>query len=146
VKGRLDVSRDRRKDEMRFALTILTVLALVGCSQDNAQHLPTAAGSTTPPATTRNSLTVYAMVVDESGACIVGATVRVVHGQALGQEIAQSRTCSVWDPDGVSFSELAPGVEMTLRASATGYTAQEKSVVPSVFGYPPLVFELSRIR
>jgi len=30
------------------------------------------------------------MVVDESGACIVGATVRVVRGQALGREITQA--------------------------------------------------------
>ena len=132
---------------MRFALTILTVLTLVGCSQDNAQRLPTAAGSPTPPATSRNSLTFSAMVVDEYGGCIVGATVRVVRGQALGQEITQSTTCDVWDPGGVTFSELAPGVEMTLRASATGYTTQEKSVVPFVLGQPlPLVFELSRIR
>jgi hypothetical protein len=66
---------------MKIALTILTILTLAGCSRDNAP------GSPTPPATTRNSLTFSAMVVDESGACIVGATVRVVRGQALGQEI-----------------------------------------------------------
>jgi hypothetical protein len=135
------VSWDCREDEMKIALTILTILTLAGCSRDNAP------GSPTPPATTRNSLTFSAMVVDESGACIVGATVRVVRGQALGQEIAQSTPCDVWDPGGVYFSELAPGVEMTLRASAPGYTAQEKSVVPFLFGQPlPLVFELSRIR
>lgn len=68
---------------MKFALTILATLTLVGCSQENAQRLPTAPGPSVPPAPTTGSLTfVWAMVVDESGVCIVGATVQVCAGRA----------------------------------------------------------------
>jgi uncharacterized protein (DUF39 family) len=73
------------------------------------------------------------MVIDETGVCIVGATVQVVRGQGLGQNITQSTPCAAWDYDGgFVFRDLAPGVEMTLRASAPGYTAEEKTVVPAL--------------
>jgi hypothetical protein len=71
------------------------------------------------------------MVIDESGVCIPGATIQAVRGQAVGPPITQTTPCSSWDYDGgVTFKDLKPGVEMTLGASAAGYAAQEKTVVP----------------
>jgi hypothetical protein len=86
------------------------------------------------------------MVVSEGGACIVGATVQVVRGQGLGQSITQTTPCDAWGDDGgVVFKDLTPGVEMTLRASASGYVAQEKIVVPNG-AQRALLFEPSRLQ
>jgi hypothetical protein len=55
------------------------------------------------------------MVVEESGVCIVGATVHVVRGQGLGQHITQSTPCDAWAYDGGAvFRDLTPGVEITV--------------------------------
>jgi len=71
------------------------------------------------------------MVVDPSGACIPGATVQVVAGQAVGNPVTQVTPCSVWDyAGGVEYHNLTPGVSMTLRATAPGYADEEKSVTP----------------
>ena len=73
------------------------------------------------------------MVVDESGGCIAGATVRVVRGQALGREVAQVTPCDAWGyGNGFYFDGLSPDVEMTLRVSAPGYVATETTVVPTL--------------
>jgi hypothetical protein len=103
---------------MRFARTIFVTLTLFGCSNDSAQRLPTAPGPPVPTAPTASALTsLWGMVVNESGVCIVGATVRVV----------------------------TPDVEMTLRASASGYAAQEKTMVPNG-AQTAVLFVPSRIR
>ena len=120
---------------MRFALTILATLSLLGCSQENTQRLPTAPSLlVTTAAPTAGSLTaLWGMVVDETGVCIVDATVQVVRGQGVGQSITQTTPCDAWAYDGgVVFRDLTPGVEMTLRASASGYAAQERTVAPSL--------------
>jgi hypothetical protein len=121
---------------MRFALIILATATLLGCSQEGGQRLPTAPSQ--PPnassAPRPNSLTfLWVMVVDDGGVCIFGATVEVVRGQGLGQSMTQTTPCAAWDYDGgFVFRDLTPGVEMTLRASALGYAAQERTVVPSL--------------
>jgi hypothetical protein len=87
------------------------------------------------------------MVVDETGVCIVGATVQVVSGQGLGQTITQTTPCDAWAYDGgVVFRDLTPGAEMTLRASAPGYATQEKTVVPSLGPQMAVLFAPSRIQ
>jgi len=82
---------------MKFALTIFATLTLLGCSQENAQRLPTAPSPPVPtasPAPAASPLTfLWGMVVDEAGVCIVGATVQVVRGQSLGQSITQTTPC-----------------------------------------------------
>ena len=71
------------------------------------------------------------MVVDPSGACIPGATVQVVAGQAVGNPIKQETPCGVWDyAGGVEIHNLAAGVPMTLRATAAGYAPQEMTITP----------------
>jgi hypothetical protein len=80
---------------------------------------------------------VWAKVVDESGVCIDGATIQVVRGQSMGPNITQATPCNAWGDEfpslgGVVFKDLTPGVEMTLRASASGRSAIETSVTPSL--------------
>jgi hypothetical protein len=89
----------------------------------------------------------YALVVDENGSCIVGATLEVVRGQGLGQSATQTEPCGAWDYGAeVVFKGLTPGVEMTLRASAAGFAQQEKNVVPSLGPQQAVLFTPARIR
>jgi uncharacterized protein (DUF39 family) len=72
------------------------------------------------------------MVIGESGGCIEGASVQVVRGQAVGQRITQETPCGYWDyGGGFIFKDLAPDVELTIQASASGYGIQEKTFLPS---------------
>jgi hypothetical protein len=77
------------------------------------------------------------MALNSSGGCIEGATFEVISGQGLvGAVITQQTPCSYWDSDGgVWFRDLAPGVAMTLRASAAGYTSVEKTLLPKTGGF-----------
>lgn len=87
----------------------------------------------------------WVMAVDGSGICVADATVEVVRGQGVGQIATQSTPCAIWDYDGgIFFLGLTPGVEMTLRASAPGYAAQEKTVTPTSGGGTVTVIQLSR--
>ena len=57
--------------------------------------------------------------------------VEVVRGQAQGQRIMQETPCDAWSyGGGFTFTGLSPGVEMTLRASAPGWSTEEKTFVP----------------
>jgi len=71
------------------------------------------------------------MAVDKDGGCITGATFTVVSGQSyVGEVITQQTPCAVWDYGdiGIRLKGLTPGVAMTLRASAAGYSTVEKTV------------------
>jgi hypothetical protein len=84
-----------------------------------------------------------------NGVCIPGATVEIVRGQGLGRRVTQTSAwvCSYWEPDfDAHFNGLNEGEELTLRASAAGYTAQEITVVPKVGPQTAVAFELSRIQ
>jgi hypothetical protein len=74
------------------------------------------------------------MVADDSGLCITGATVQVVAGQGAGRSYTQTEPCNVWDFGGIAVTDLIAGVELTLRAAAPGYVAQETVVVPTLGG------------
>jgi hypothetical protein len=85
---------------------------------------------------------VWGAVVDESGLCIIGATVEVVSGQGLGARMTQVTLCDAWEPyGGFVFNGLTAGV-MTIRASASGYVAREVTVMPSGV---PVIVDLSKI-
>ena len=119
---------------MRFGLIVLMALMAHGCSSDSAQRLPTAPSSPTPtPTPTPNSFTnVYGFVLESSGLCIDGATVQIVRGQASSQIITQITPCDAWSyGGGFTFENLTAGVEVTIRASATGYATKEMTVFPS---------------
>jgi hypothetical protein len=128
---------------MRLALTVLTTLALFGCSGETG--LPTAPTSPVSPLTSGALAWLWAMVVEESGICIRDATIQVIAGQAVGQIATQNEECDAWSDGGVIFKDLTPGVEMTLRASASGYAPQEKTVVPTLGPQTAVIFVPSRI-
>jgi hypothetical protein len=121
---------------VKLALVTFMTLILSGCQ------------STLAPAPGDYGWVWGVVVDDETGDCIVGATVQVVRGQRLGESVTQTESCGdSWEYDfvGFAFEDLAPGVEMTLRASASGYTPHEKTVIPSAGG-PALVLTPSRIK
>jgi hypothetical protein len=128
---------------MRLAVPILMTSALLGCSGGSpAPPAPT----TVPPSVSPQQPDVYVavVVVQDSGQCIVGATVQSIAGQAVGQSQTQKAACDVWSGDGdVFFLHLQPGVEMTLRASAPGYRSQEKVVSPTAGPQPAVEFILT---
>jgi hypothetical protein len=135
-------------DAMKSALTILAAVALWGCAQSEptAPFLsgpidsPPSDPPSNPPTANANAW-VWVMVIDSSGACIRGATVQVVAGQAVGEPIAQ-KPCSVWDyAGGVEIHNLISGVPVTLRASAPGYAPEEKTVVPFGAAQQAIIFE-----
>src|SRR5678816_2809751 len=105
---------------LKVAAITLASLIVYGCSQEGAEHLPTAPDTTAttpiPPLTpTPGALAwLWGMVIDSNGACIVGARVEIVAGQGLGQIIEQRTPCGAWDYDGgFEFRELTPNVAMT---------------------------------
>jgi hypothetical protein len=84
-------------------------------------------------------------VVEPTGLCVDGATVQVVAGQGVGQSVAQTTPCDAWGYyGGFEFHDLTPGVDMTLRASAPGWSTCEKTVVPHSGGQMGVVFWLSK--
>jgi hypothetical protein len=110
---------------MRLALTILTTVDLFGFSD----------GITPAPAPTPKCANAgFGRGHDERRPrrreCITGATVQVIAGQGLGRSYPQTEPRDPYMGFGTVIQDLEPGVEMTLRASASGYGAQEKVVVP----------------
>jgi hypothetical protein len=136
---------------VKLAVTTLATVTLLACSQENAQRLPIAPGPPVPtaaPTPTPNAVTaLVVMVVDETGLCIVDATIQVVRGQRSGQSVTQPTPCDAWDyGGGVVFKDLTPGVEMTLRATAAGFVPQEKTVIPAIGPQTPVLLAPTRIR
>ena len=86
------------------------------------------------------------MVIEPGGTCIEGALVEVVSGQAQGQRMMQETPCAAWDyGGGFVFKELSPGTEISLRATAPGWTTEETAFVPH-FGMQTAVFiELKKL-
>lgn len=143
---------------MRYAVPVVTTLALLGYScGDNA--LPTAPSRSPtvsvspapdPPAPSPvGTASFWAIVIEQGGggACIVGATVEIVAGQAIGQSGTMPEVCDVWWVDGAFFRDLTVGVSMTARASAPGYLTQEIVVMPTPDPGPhrATVIELARV-
>jgi len=71
------------------------------------------------------------MVIGPGGACIPGASVESVAGQAVGQKVVQTGLCDLWSygGGGFTFKDLTPGIQMTLQASAPGFVTKNLSNV-----------------
>ena len=111
-----------------IALTVIAIVSLSACSEEADRRLPT---GPVPPPNEPGLISLWGMVVDESGVCIAGATVTVVGGQGLGHMAPQSTPCDAWSySGGFVLEDLAPGVEIVIRASAPGYDDEEKTIVP----------------
>ena len=123
---------------MKLAAIVLAPFTFSACAGDPGPHTPSAPSG---------GASLAGMIVKESGVCIEGATVRVVRGQRAGDSRTQMTPCATWDSEGgFAFNGLTPGVEMTLRASATGYADEEQTLTPSsgfqsavLFALRPLV-------
>ena len=103
---------------VKSVATVLGVLLLVGCSLSQPTPLPVGLSG---------------MVIDpeNADACVAGATITIVAGQAVGQSQVQP-PCDPWGYDnGFYFKNLTPNVALTLRVTATGFQTKEVSTVPA---------------
>jgi hypothetical protein len=112
----------------RVAPAFILLAGLYGCSSPTTPTTPGAASA--PVSGPRN---VFGVVINASGACLAGAVVEVIAGQAVGQKSAQSGPCDAWWPfNGFAFSNLTPGVSLTLRATAPGHATKDVTVKPDL--------------
>lgn len=118
----------------------LFVLLLLGCGRDAGP--PTGPPDQPPPAPYIGDAFIWGHVLDESGLCILGASVEIVSGPGAGRKAIQEEVCGAWDHvAGFEFRGLPLGVTVTLRASRDGYEAQQRSLVTGRGG-PPFQFVL----
>lgn len=130
---------------MRLGMKAFFALILTSCFQDDLKRLPLAPNTPIPTAPVTLLTSVSGYVIDESAACIAGATLTVVRGQALGRSVQQRTPCNAWSYDGgFILKDLTPGVALTVRVSAAGYAAQESTLVAGQVA-PPVLFSPSRI-
>jgi hypothetical protein len=123
---------------MKSARTFLAAVALWGCAQPE----PTAPSPPENPPTGSSDVWIWLMVVDQSGVCIPGATIQVVAGQDVGEPVTQETPCDAWAySGGVEYHNLTAGVRMTLRATAPGYAAEEKTITPVGGSVSAIIFE-----
>ena len=133
---------------MKHHAALISVLALCAACSSNSSPLPGSPSvpavqavpsalvspAPTPPAPKpATTASFWAIVVPQggSGVCLVGARAEIVAGQAIGQSGTMPEVCDVWWINGAFFKGLTVGVEMTVRASAPGYVAQEITVMPT---------------
>jgi hypothetical protein len=94
-------TRTKWCDRLSIAGTCFALIVIaLGCAAElNAtpvpRHAPTHT-SPTSPSSQSGSAFVWAMVVDQSGICIAGATIYVVSGPAAGQTFVQDSDCDAW--------------------------------------------------
>ena len=134
---------------MRYAPWMLSASLIVACAGEPSRPSPSAPSGGAPPIPSPRPYTkafLWVIVADSSGHCIPGASLRVVRGQLSGQTRVQDDTpCSVWDYGmGTFFSELEPGVEMTITASARGYGDQSETFYPHPFPQTGFFFYLPK--
>ena len=127
---------------MKLAAIVLAAftLSLSACSEDSRSDGPGVPGNPVappapivpnPPPAPNATAWLWGFVVEASGACIEGASVRVVQGQRTGETVMQSTPCDAWAyGGGFMFDSLTPGVAMTLRASAPGYVDEDLTITP----------------
>jgi hypothetical protein len=123
---------------MRLSLIVVAVLTLAGCAESSSQSVMAPSPSAT---------FVWVMAVDASGVCMPGATVQVLAGPRLNEVVEQKTPCDAWAySGGVIFDQVAPGAEMTLRASAPGYVAREMTITATSGGQQAHLFTLPAIK
>jgi hypothetical protein len=142
---------------MKFGVAILVIaVVLAGCSREGVPPTPTAPTSPVapappapPPPTTGSALLWVMVLPSDSAICIEGATIQIVGAQGAGEAIPQETPCDYWGYDGgLLLKDLTPGVEVTLRGAATGYTPREMSFLPFPMpgSYQAVFIELSKAR
>ena len=117
---------------MRLALIVVATNICFFCTT----------GVPTAPQPLSATVVVFGVVVGDGGACIPGAVVHVVRGQGTGRTLTQPTPCGA---EGFRFDNLTPGVEMTLRASAAGFTPVEQTVVPAADARAAVILSAARL-
>ncbi len=144
---------------MKVGAAILAIV-LAGCSGEGrvpgSPTAPTAPVAPAPPAppapppSTTGSALLWVMVLPaDSAICVERATIQIVGAQGAGEAVPQETPCDYWSYyGGVLLKNLTPGVEVTLRGAAPGYTPREMSFLPfpSSGRYEAVVIELSKAR
>ena len=146
---------------MRYALAVLTVLTLMGCSGSDTERppvTPTAPAAPTnpsPPTTPAPPDPVsgadsvpsfWGMVINSSGVCITGATVRLTTADETDPGIVQDDNCDVWAyGGGFDLYNLPLDVELTILVSAPGYSSREVTIVPTRSQSSPTHIKLAAI-
>jgi hypothetical protein len=147
---------------MRYAPAVVIALTLIACAGRDGERppsIPTAPPPPTIPVTPATpdtpvipdpgsgadrGPTFWGMVIDASGACIKGATVRLASANETEPGIEQDANCDVWAyGGGVQLYNLVLEVEVTLVASAPGYASREVKVIPSLTQRQAVLIELS---
>ena len=126
---------------MKCAVLILATVTVLGCAPDDNGRLETPTVPTAP----RANASLWVMVIDSSGACIVGAAIEVLSGQQQGLKMQQPTPCDKWDVGGIELTRLIPSVEMTIRATAPGYHPEVKTFVPTTPPYSAQFFTPTKI-
>ena len=136
-----------RRSLVKEVWAITTVLVL-GCD-GGVPPAPTPQFGTTdspaspsPPASA--SAFIWAMVLEDAGGCIPGATIQVLAGPGAGATIVQDTQCNAWGYGGGVWFFNLPGVVMTLRASADGYCPMTKTAVTASTAFGAVEFGLTR--
>jgi len=123
-------------------LLLLISLISSNCNHEHSPTSPTIPPTSTQPPSNQNGL-VWGYVFDSAtGGCLQGATVEVIAGPHIGQQSFQ-KDCDFDIGQGYSFV-LPAGESLTLRASAPGYTSQEKSDTVSSGGSGQFNFSLMK--
>ena len=135
--GKTDIAVFRRGGATHYVLLSSTNFTTYRAHQWGISIDIPALGPTLRP--TPRPASLFGAVVDSFFVCIPDAMVEVVRGQAQGQRMTQRTPCDLYDAPGFVLSGLSPGVEMTLRASAPGWSTEEKTFVPHS-GLQPSVF------
>lgn len=136
-----------RRSPVREVWAITTVLVL-GCD-GGVPPAPTpqfgatdSLASPSPP--TGASAFIWAMVLDDGGGCIPGATIQVLAGPGAGATIVQDTPCNAWGYGGGVWFFGWPGVVMTLRASADGYCSMTRTATMASTAFGAVEFGLTR--
>lgn len=118
---------------VRAHLAVLVSAVAIAAASCAGDRLTTTGpeGSPLPPGPSPR-ITLRGFVVDESGVCVEGATVRIEQGQGLDQSAAQQTPCDIArQSGGFELRDLVPNLQLAIRASATGYVSRVITLIPT---------------
>jgi hypothetical protein len=127
-----------RQTQSSVPLLVSLLVLCLGCGDATAPALesPPPPSTPTPPPPTPMTGFIWGQVLDKSGLCIRGGMVEIVAGPGTGRKTGQPDDCGAWDYTGFEFSDLPYRATVTLRASAPGFSPQDREVVALNDGGP----------
>jgi hypothetical protein len=105
--GRTDMAVYRPSTGVWYVLSSFDPPSYTAYQWGLSGDIPVTQEPSLSPAPRRNSsASLWGMVIDSTGVCVVGATVEVVRGQGLGQSLTQTTPCDAWGDRGTTGSLL----------------------------------------